>query len=70
MFNAKGGLHSAGAGAQISYKLTPQWELHSSVEYARLLGDAAASPLVKLRGSANQTTIGIGVSYSFDFKIR
>jgi outer membrane protein len=70
MFDAKGGPHSVGAGAQISYKLTPQWELHSSVEYARLLGDAAASPLVKLRGSANQTTFGIGVSYSFDFKIR
>jgi len=70
MFEAKGGAHSAGAGVQVSYRLTPQWELHSYVEYARLLGDAASSPLVKLRGSENQTTIGIGASYSFDFKIR
>jgi MipA family protein len=70
IFDAKGGPHSAGAGAQVSYKLTPKWEVHSYVEYARLLGDAASSPLVKLRGSANETTVGVGVSYSFDFKIR
>ena len=70
VFDAKGGPHSVGAGAQVSYKLTPQWELHSYVEYARLLGDAASSPLVKLRGSSNQTTVGIGLSYAFDFKIR
>jgi len=36
----------------------------------RLLGDAANSPLVTVRGSPNQTTVGIGASYSFDFKIR
>jgi outer membrane protein len=70
VFNAKGGAHSYGAGAQVSYRINPQWEVHSYVEYERLLGDAAASPLVTLRGSPNQTTVGIGASYSFDFKIR
>jgi MipA family protein len=70
MFNAKGGAHSYGAGAQVSYRINPQWEVHSYVEYERLLGDAANSPIVTLRGSPNQTTIGIGASYSFDFKIR
>ena len=70
VFNARGGAHSFGAGAQVSYRLNPQWEVHSYVEYQRLLGDAANSPLVTLRGSPNQTTIGIGASYSFDFKIR
>jgi outer membrane protein len=69
-FNAKGGAHSIGAGAQVSYRINPQWEVHSYIEYQRLLGDAAASPLVTLRGSPNQTTIGIGASYSFDVKIR
>ncbi len=69
-FNAKGGAHSVGAGAQVSYRIDPQWEVHSYVEYERLLGDAAKSPLVAVRGSANQTTIGIGASYSFDVKIR
>jgi MipA family protein len=70
VFNAKGGAHSYGAGAQISYRINPQWEVHSYVEYERLLGDAAASPLVTLRGSPNQSTVGIGASYAFDVRIR
>jgi outer membrane protein len=69
-FNAKGGAHSVGAGAQVSYRINPQWEVHAYVEYERLLGDAAKSPLVTRRGSPNQTTVGIGASYAFDFKIR
>jgi outer membrane protein len=70
MFNARGGMHSVAAGAQVSYKIDPRWEVHSYIEYEKLLGDAAASPLVTLRGSPNQTTFGIGASYSFDIKIR
>src|ERR1700681_1790520 len=69
-FDAKGGAHSVGAGAQVSYRINPQWEVHSYVEYERLLADAANSPLVTLRGSPNQTTVGGGASYSFDFRIR
>jgi MipA family protein len=69
-FDAKGGAHSAGAGAQVKYRINPQWEVHSYVEYDRLLGDAAKSPLVTARGSVNQTRVGIGASYSFDFKIQ
>ncbi|MDD1520744.1 MULTISPECIES: MipA/OmpV family protein [Bradyrhizobium] len=69
-FDAKGGAHSVGAGAQVKYRIDPQWEVHSYIEYDRLLGDAAKSPLVTARGSVNQTTVGIGASYSFDFKIR
>jgi len=70
VFDAKGGAHSAGAGAQVSYRIDPQWEVHAYVEYQRLLGDAAKSPLVTVRGSPNQTTVGIGASYSFDVRIR
>jgi MipA family protein len=70
VFNAQGGAHSAGAGAQVTYRIDPQWEVRSYVEYEHLLGDAAKSPLVAVRGSPNQTTVGIGATYSFDFKIR
>ena len=70
MYDARGGAHSVGFGSQISYRINPQWEVHAYVEYEKLLGDAAGSPLVKLRGSSNQTTIGLGASYSFDFRIR
>jgi outer membrane protein len=70
MFNAKGGAHSTGAGVQARYQINPQWEVHSYAEYQRLLGDAAASPLVKLRGSPDQLTVGVGASYSFDVRVR
>ncbi|SDR57398.1 outer membrane protein [Rhizobiales bacterium GAS191] len=69
VFDAKGGAHSVGAGAQLRYQFDPQWEVHSYVEYERLLGGAAKSPLVTGRGSRNQVTIGIGASYSFDVRV-
>jgi outer membrane protein len=69
-FNARGGAHSAGAGAQLRYQYNPQWEIHTYVEYERLLGDAAASPLVQQRGSPNQVTVGLGASYSFNVRVK
>jgi MipA family protein len=69
IFDAKGGAHSVGAGMQVRYQITPKWEAHSYLEYERLLGDAAASPLVEQRGSPNQISFGLGASYSFDFHL-
>jgi outer membrane protein len=68
--NARGGAHSARAGAQLRYQYNPQWEVHTHVEYQRLLGDAAASPLVQQRGSPNQVTVGVGASYSFNVRVQ
>jgi outer membrane protein len=68
-FDAKGGAHSVGAGTQVRYQINPQWEAHSYVEYDRLLGSAAASPLVAQRGSPDQLTLGLGASYAFDVRI-
>ena len=69
IFDAAGGSHSVGAGTQLRYQIDPRWEAHSYVEYERLLGGAAASPLVTLRGSPNQITVGLGASYSFDLRV-
>jgi outer membrane protein len=69
VFDAKGGAHSAGAGTQVRYQITPKWEAHAYLESDRLLGDAAASPLVEQRGSPNQVLFGLGASYSFDFHL-
>src|SRR5262249_42888585 len=57
-FDARGGARSAGAGVQVKDRINPQWEVQSYVEYDRLLGDAANSPLVTMRGSVNQTRVG------------
>jgi outer membrane protein len=65
-YTAGGGIYSYGAGAQARYFWSPQWATHVFVEYERLVGDAANSPLVVQRGSPNQFTYGAGVTYSFD----
>ena len=67
-FAAEGGVRSLGAGAQARYVWTREWATHAFVEYERLSDDAASSPLVTQRGSANQLTFGVGATRSFDFK--
>ncbi len=67
-FEASAGLHSIGAGAQARYEWSPQWAGYFFVEYERLTGNAADSPLVTLRGSRDQVSTGIGVSYSFNMR--
>ncbi len=66
LYNASGGLYSYGAGTQLEYFFSPQWSAHAFVEYERLTGSAADSPLVTQRGSPNQFTFGLGATYSFD----
>jgi outer membrane protein len=68
LYNAGGGLRSYGAGAQARYEWSPQWASTVFIEYSRLAGDAANSPLVRQRGSRDQIQVGIGVSYSFDVR--
>ncbi len=68
VFDAGGGLRSVGAGAQARYHWTPEWATHMFVEYERLSDGARNSPLVTQRGSADQVTVGAGISYSFDIK--
>lgn len=66
VYSPSGGFRSWGAGAQLRYDLTPQWSTHVFVEYERLSNSAADSPLVRLRGSRDQITTGIGINYAFD----
>ena len=63
-FNA--GLHSYGALAQATYHWSDRFQTTTYLEYKRLTGDAARSPIVRPFGSRNSLTIGISASYSFD----
>jgi len=65
VYNVAGGFYSYGAGGQIEYFWNPQWSTHALVEYERITGSAADSPLVTMRGSPNQFTVGAGVTYTF-----
>ena len=66
-FHAGGGLNAAGIDATARYDLTDRFSIRAFAEWDRLLGDAADSPLVKLKGSADQFEGGIGAAYKFDF---
>jgi len=66
VYRAGGGLYSYGAGTQTEYFFNQQWATHAFVEYERLTGSAADSPLVTERGSPNQLMFGLGATYSFD----
>jgi MipA family protein len=65
-YNATGGWQAVGLGTQARYRLNPTWATYSFVEYDKLVGSTAASPIVTAPGgSTSQWTIGIGLTYSF-----
>lgn len=65
VYNADGGLHSYGVGATAIIPLDRDnmWTAVVFAGYDRLEGDAASSPLVQQRGSEDQGTLGIFLSY-------
>jgi outer membrane scaffolding protein for murein synthesis (MipA/OmpV family) len=64
-FRAGSGLKNAGLSVHAAYDLGPHWTVLGNFGYKRLLGDAADSPLVRLRGSADQFTGGVFGVYVF-----
>jgi MipA family protein len=64
-FEAGAGLRSYGMGAGFKYKFTPQITGLGYVEYQRLAGSAAESPLIAKLGTPDQVTVGLGASYDF-----
>ena len=64
-FAAGGGLYSYGVGATAIIPLDREgaWTAVMFAGYDRLTGDAADNPLVQLRGSEDQASLGLFVSY-------
>lgn len=65
VFQAKAGFRDVSARVIGRYRLTEDWTLLGLARFMRLTGDAARSPLVRQRGSANQFLSGVGLTYSF-----
>jgi outer membrane protein len=70
----RSGLPVYDAGAAVKdFRITPglvihfsyHWHLGVGLRYQRLLSDAADSPVVDDRGSANQFITGLGLGYSW-----
>jgi MipA family protein len=66
VYNAGAGWQALGAGTQLKYRFNPTWMTYVFVEYDKLVGITASSPIVtEPGGSSNQWTVGIGLTYSF-----
>jgi outer membrane scaffolding protein for murein synthesis (MipA/OmpV family) len=64
-YRAQGGVQSVGVGAAVSYRWSKHWTTLAYVDYDRLVGSAAHSPITRRFGSADQFTVGLGLTYSF-----
>lgn len=64
-YQPEGGLKDAGITLDLNYSVTESWGVSGRLGYRRILGDAADSPLVATRGSADQFTTGLFASYRF-----
>jgi outer membrane scaffolding protein for murein synthesis (MipA/OmpV family) len=64
-YRPSGGTTSVGALASVSVDWSERWSTTVSGSYARLVGDAADSPIVRQFGSKDQFTVGASLSYSF-----
>lgn len=60
-----GATTSAGVVGSAEYHFTRSWSLTGSLEYHRLFGDAADSPIVAELGSQDQFSATVGIRYWF-----
>ncbi len=64
-YHAEGGILTSGAELTGKYDLTRQISTKFYIDYNQLVGDAADSPRVSQRGSAEQVILGVGATYKF-----
>jgi outer membrane protein len=65
VYDADAGIKDISAFNILIYSFTRHWNVVSFMGLSRLLGDAANSPIVEERGTANQFRFGLGFSYRF-----
>jgi outer membrane scaffolding protein for murein synthesis (MipA/OmpV family) len=64
-FDADSGFKDVGFEVGASYSFTENWSVRALGRYARLIGDAADSPVTDDRGSENQFLAGAVIIYTF-----
>ena len=68
VYRPGGGIDAVALASGASYALNERWGVFGYGRYARLIGDAAKSPIVRDLGSRNQLSGGLGLSYTFTIK--
>lgn len=66
-YNAGSGIASYGVGGFALIPLRDKVTLTAFAGYDRLADEVADSSFIRERGTANQLTVGLGVSYAFNF---
>ena len=64
-YNADAGFKDVNISISVGYPITNRWKIGATMEYKRLLGDAADSPIVD---DKNQFVAGLGLSYHMGSK--
>jgi outer membrane protein len=64
-FDADSGFRDVNASLAAVFHFSMNWHLAAGIKYFNLINDAADSPIVDDRGSANQAVAGLGVAYSW-----
>jgi len=65
LFDASGGTRDLSISPAVVYHFSKEWHLGIGARYQRLVGDAKDSPVVAIRGSANQVIAGLAAIYSW-----
>jgi outer membrane protein len=65
VYRPGGGVHAVAVASGLSYQFNPRFGLFGFARYERLVGDAAKSPIVRVLGSRDQASAGVGLSYTF-----
>lgn len=64
-YDADGGFYRMGVGGFVGWSVAPNVTVGLNASVARLIGDAADSPIVKDRGDPTQFVLGTSVGYRF-----
>jgi MipA family protein len=70
IYEPRGGLYAVAATAGALYQFTPRWGVTGYARYARIVEDAADSPVVEAFGSPNQFSAGLALTYTFGRGVR
>lgn len=64
-YRALPGLRSVGLAGAVAYEWSDTWQTLAYGRYDRLVSSAAASPIVRRIGTADQLSFGLGATYTF-----
>lgn len=65
-YRPSGGIYAVAAASGLSYQFgSGPWGMFGYARYARLVGHASKSPLIRELGSRNEYSGGVGLSYTF-----